>query len=157
VSASAPTRIELGNGNACIITVRIDTSAASTNYWYHAIVTTDTRKTIRKPLIKPNEVIGFSAGSNCYTATLRLTRSPLEDLGKVELLEDTPTPLNLGDGRQCNVTANRRRDGGVGLTFEFKPTQPYRFWGTWVNESGDSLCFTTEGRVYKFAPVLKTK
>jgi hypothetical protein len=157
VSASAPARIGLGNGKDCVITTRIGTVPASTNWYYHAIVTTDITKEIRKPLTKTNEVIGFSAAGDYYTATLRLTQSPFKDLGEVELLENTPTSLNLGDGRQCGVTAATRHDGGISLKFDFKSPNPDRISGYWVNKLGDSLCFTTEGRIFKFTPVLKTK
>ena len=157
ISASAPTRLALGNGKDCIITARIDTGPASTNYYYHATVTTDTIKTIRKPLTKTNELIGFSAGGDYYSATLRLTRSPFKDLGEIELLENTPTPLNLGDGRQCDVTAAPRPDGGVRLGFHFKPSDHNTTSSDWVNKAGDSLCFTTGDAVFKLTPMLKDK
>ena len=153
VSAKAPTRIALGTGKDCTITTTIDTAAASTN----AIVTTDTSKTIRKPFTRTNEMIGFAADGDFYTATLRLTRPPLKDLGEVELLEDTPTPLDLGGGRQCDATANRRNEGGVSLRFGFRSPDRSEIRQDWVNKSGDSLCFTTEGMIFKLTPVLKTK
>ena len=157
ISASAPTRLSLGNGKECIIATRIDAEPASTNYYYHAIVTTDTIKTIRKPLNKTNELIGFSADGDPYTATLRLTPSPYKDLGEVELLENVPTTLNLGDGRQCDVTAAPRRDGGVRLGFHFKSSDHNATYSDWVDKTGDSLCFTTGDAVFKLTPVLKNK
>lgn len=159
VSASAPARVILANGEDCTITVEIGTGPASTNYYYHAVVTTGTgSKTIRKPLRKPREEIGFSAGDDCYAATLSLTPSQFMDLGKVEFLEGTPMPLDLGGGRRCDVTASRGLNGaGVSLKFSYASPQPVLTHQTWVNASGDSLCFTTDGLVFKLTPVLRTK
>jgi len=109
ISASAPTRLALGNGKDCIITTSISIGGASTNYYYHASVMTDTIRTIRKPLTKTNELIGFSADGDYYTATLRLTQSLYKDLGEVELLERTRQPLSIS-GMAGSVTSPQPAD-----------------------------------------------